>query len=115
MHLQQRHEELLSLWQPALSAEAVQKLDLKRYLTASLVLTLALLLLLLLYTSGSWLWYLVCCIHSADVQHLAYSHSHSVKMPKMLSEESVNGQPLKKTTTLEPQVNFTPSMKLCGG
>ena len=38
MYLQQRHEELLSLWQPALSAEAVQKLDMKRYLTASLVL-----------------------------------------------------------------------------
>lgn len=37
VHLQPRHQELLSLWQPALSAEAAQKLDMKRYLTASLV------------------------------------------------------------------------------
>ncbi len=35
--VQQRQEELLSLWQTALSAEAAQKLDMKRYLTASLV------------------------------------------------------------------------------
>lgn len=35
--VQQRQEELLSLWQTALSAEAAQSLDMKRYLTASLV------------------------------------------------------------------------------
>ncbi|KAL3149121.1 hypothetical protein ABBQ32_001960 [Trebouxia sp. C0010 RCD-2024] len=34
--MEPRHEDLLSLWQPALSAEAAQKLDMKRYLTASL-------------------------------------------------------------------------------
>ena len=35
--LQQRQEELLTLWQTALSPEAAQQLDMKRYLTASLV------------------------------------------------------------------------------
>jgi len=35
--VQQRQEDLLSLWQTALSAEAAQSLDMKRYLTASLV------------------------------------------------------------------------------
>ena len=35
--VQQRQEELLGLWRPALSAESSQKLDMKRYLTASLV------------------------------------------------------------------------------
>ncbi|KAA6419849.1 MAG: hypothetical protein FRX49_10212, partial [Trebouxia sp. A1-2] len=34
--MDQRQEELLSLWQTALSAEAAQSLDMKRYLTASL-------------------------------------------------------------------------------
>lgn len=40
--MQQRQEELLGLWQTALSAEAAQKLDMKRYLTASLVISLLL-------------------------------------------------------------------------
>ncbi|KAL0055345.1 hypothetical protein WJX82_010851 [Trebouxia sp. C0006] len=34
--MDQRQEDLLSLWQTALSAEAAQSLDMKRYLTASL-------------------------------------------------------------------------------
>lgn len=37
LYVQQRQEELLGLWQRALSAEAAQSLDMKRYLTASLV------------------------------------------------------------------------------
>ena len=35
--MQERRAELLALWQPALSPESAMKLDMKRYLTTTLV------------------------------------------------------------------------------